>query len=153
MERKKERIGINTRKGFDNNSNKNNGKPNKKGSNLPTQIEINAIDLYQILTNLAVSARDAMKDQVGFIRISLRHVVMSEVHCIACAAIMNGEFIELAVTDNGTEIDPKLIRRIFDPFFTTKPVGEGYGVGVINNNGFGAFCEWTHYGRFKFDRN
>ncbi|MCX7073865.1 MAG: ATP-binding protein, partial [Methylococcales bacterium] len=120
---------------FDNNSNKNNGKPNNKGSNLPIKIEINAIDLYQILTNLAVNARDAMKNQIGFIRISLRHVVMSEVHCIACAAIMNGDFIELAVTDNGTGIDPKLIRRIFDPFFTTKQVGEGTGLGLSTTMG------------------
>ena len=130
---------------FDNNSNKNNGKPNNfglplisvlsEGSNLPTQIEINAIDLHQILTNLAVNARDAMKNQIGFIRISLRHVVMSEVHCIACAAIMNGNFIELAVTDNGTGIDPKHIRRIFDPFFTTKPVGEGTGLGLSTTMG------------------
>ena len=130
---------------FDNNSNKNNGKPNNfglplisvlsEGSNLPTQIEINAIDLHQILTNLAINARDAMKNQIGFIRISLRHVVMSEVHCIACAAIMNGNFIELAVTDNGTGIDPKHIRRIFDPFFTTKPVGEGTGLGLSTTMG------------------
>ena len=130
---------------FDNNSNKNNGKPNNfglplisvlsEGSNLPTQIEINAIDLHQILTNLAINARDAMKNQIGFIRISLRHVVMSEVHCIACAGIMNGDFIELAVTDNGTGIDPKLIRRIFDPFFTTKQVGEGTGLGLSTTMG------------------
>lgn len=106
-----------------------------KGSNLPTQIEINAIDLHQIITNLAINARDAMKNQIGFIRISLRHVVMSEVHCIACAAIMNGDFIELAVTDNGTGIDPKHIRRIFDPFFTTKPVGEGTGLGLSTTMG------------------
>ena len=44
--------------------------------------------------------------------------------------MIEGDFIELCVADNGTGIDPKIISRLFDPFFTTKPQGEGTGLGL-----------------------
>lgn len=44
--------------------------------------------------------------------------------------MIEGDFIELCVADNGTGIDLKIISRLFDPFFTTKPQGEGTGLGL-----------------------
>jgi len=93
-------------------------------------IKIDVIDLHQVLTNLAVNARDAMKTGVGVITISLKTVTNMKAHCVACASMIEGDFIELCVADNGTGIDPKIISRLFDPFFTTKPQGEGTGLGL-----------------------
>ncbi len=98
-------------------------------------IEIDAIDLHQILTNLAVNARDAMKERGGVITISLNTVTYRDVHCVACAKVLTGEFIELSLSDNGTGIDSVIISRIFDPFFTTKEQGEGTGLGLSTLSG------------------
>ncbi len=93
-------------------------------------IQIDTTHLHQIITNLVVNARDAMKETGDNILISLKKVVLSDIHCMACGEMMSGEFIKLAVTDNGSGMEPKIIRRIFDPFFTTKPQGEGTGLGL-----------------------
>ena len=98
-------------------------------------IQIDAIDLHQIVTNLAVNARDAMKERLGVITISLKKTTSMKVHCVACASMIEGDFIELCVADNGTGIDPKVLSRIFDPFFTTKPQGEGTGLGLSTISG------------------
>ena len=98
-------------------------------------IQIDTSSLHQIITNLTVNARDAMKEVGNNITISLKKVVLSNIHCIACGEMMRGEFIRLAVTDNGSGIEPKIIRRIFDPFFTTKPQGEGTGLGLSTTMG------------------
>ncbi|MSR16419.1 MAG: hypothetical protein EXR89_01260 [Methylococcaceae bacterium] len=93
-------------------------------------IQIDAIDLHQVLTNLTVNAGDAMETRVGVITISLKTVTNMKAHCVSCASIIEGDFIELCVADNGTGIDPKIISRLFDPFFTTKPQGEGTELGL-----------------------
>ena len=95
-----------------------------------SDIQIDAIDLHQILTNLAVNARDAMKENGGKISVSLNVVTIENRHCLACILPVNGSFIELSVSDNGTGIEEAIINRIFDPFFTTKQQGEGTGLGL-----------------------
>ena len=94
------------------------------------RIQIHSGDLHQILTNLAINARDSMREKGGIITISLKKVTEMNVHCDACAKIIEGDFIELSVSDNGTGIEPKIIHRLFDPFFTTKEQGEGTGLGL-----------------------
>ena len=98
-------------------------------------IQIDAMDLHQILTNLAVNARDAMKEHGNTITISLKKVTNEEVYCAACAESVLGRFIELSVTDNGSGMDAKILPRLFDPFFTTKPQGEGTGLGLSTVSG------------------
>ena len=41
-----------------------------------------------------------------------------------------GEFIEVAVMDDGPGVAPDDLPRVFDPFFTTKPPGKGTGLGL-----------------------
>lgn len=98
-------------------------------------IQIDATDLHQILTNLAINSRDVMKKNGGVITISLKIVAKENVYCLACAKVINGDFIELSVADNGTGIEPKILPRIFDPFFTTKEQGEGTGLGLSTVSG------------------
>jgi signal transduction histidine kinase len=99
-------------------------------NNCNTDIQIDAIDLHQILTNLAVNARDAMKENGGTIAIFLKTTTTAVTHCLACAASLESDFIELSVSDNGTGIEDEIMKRIFDPFFTTKEQGEGTGLGL-----------------------
>ena len=97
-------------------------------------IQIDSTELHQILTNLIVNARDAMKHG-GSIIISLKHVTTYGLLCNSCAKTLEGEFIELSVADNGSGIDEAVLEHIFDPFFTTKPLGEGTGLGLSTVSG------------------
>jgi len=99
-------------------------------------IDVDAIDMHQIMTNLLVNARDAMKKQgSGTIKIKLNTVYDISCHCDACFKRITGDFIELSVSDSGAGIDKETINHIFDPFFTTKSVGEGTGLGLSVVNG------------------
>ncbi len=98
-------------------------------------IFIDMIDFHQILTNLAVNARDAMKECGGVITVSLKNVTNMKTYCVACASVIEGDLIQLSMADNGTGIEPKIMSRLFDPFFTTKPQGEGTGLGLSSVSG------------------
>ncbi len=97
-------------------------------------INIDQYDLHQILTNLIVNAKDAMKSY-GNIEISLDIKNIEHQICNSCLTYLNGEFIELQVSDNGSGISDDIITHIFDPFFTTKAVGEGTGLGLSTVSG------------------
>lgn len=87
--------------------------------------------LYQVLLNLAINAKDAMPDG-GLLTIE----VLNEK---GRGAI--DEFVVIKVTDTGTGIPGAIIQRVFDPFFTTKEIDKGTGLGlsivhgVIKNHG------------------
>jgi len=98
-------------------------------------ILIAPIDLHQIMTNLLVNARDAMKEKGGTITVSLKMVNLLTYPCAACLMPVEGKFIELSISDTGTGIDKKVIDEIFDPFFTTKKEGEGTGLGLSTVSG------------------
>ena len=76
-----------------------------------------------------MNARDAMEER-GLINVTLKKISADNLLCNACLDRLDGEFIELCVSDNGTGIEQEVMTHIFDPFFTTKPVGEGTGLGL-----------------------
>lgn len=45
-------------------------------------------------------------------------------------AIVERQWVEVAIANNGPSIPEDLCQRIFEPFFTTKPVGKGTGLGM-----------------------
>ena len=90
--------------------------------------------LEQVVMNLVVNARDAMPDG-GQIHISTELLELSEDKAIVMPGGYGGSFIMLSVQDEGTGIEPGLLRRIFEPFFSTKGIGKGTGLGlsVVND--------------------
>ncbi len=105
-------------------------------------MKIDPSQLDQILVNLCVNARDAIAD-VGKITIETGMKVFDPAYCAAHAEFVPGEFVLLAVSDDGCGMDRHTLDNLFEPFFTTKKTGRGTGLGlstvygiVKQNNGF-----------------
>jgi CheY-like chemotaxis protein len=49
---------------------------------------------------------------------------------------LDGDFVAVAVKDDGAGIPEHHMRHIFEPFYTTKPVGRGTGLGLSQVYGF-----------------
>jgi signal transduction histidine kinase len=82
--------------------------------------------LEQVILNLAVNARDAMRDG-GSLTIETAAVDERSPRPDGLGA---GPHVLLTVTDTGTGIDSGTQARMFEPFFTTKPQGQGTGLGL-----------------------
>ncbi|WP_251134109.1 ATP-binding protein [Rhodomicrobium sp. Az07] len=85
--------------------------------------------LFQVIMNLAVNARDAMPDG-GDITISTANVSERESLLLKDRGVERGEYVTVEVRDTGTGIKPEILEKIFDPFFSTKEVGKGTGLGL-----------------------
>ncbi len=85
--------------------------------------------LEQVLTNLAVNARDAMASR-GRLTIAARIIAARDVAALGHGVMPAADFVALTVTDTGSGIPPEIAGKIFEPFFTTKPMGQGTGLGL-----------------------
>ncbi len=95
----------------------------------PLIVEGDSTQMYQLLMNLCVNARDAMPDG-GDLVITLDRVEVTDAQCSAYSWTHPGPHARLTVTDHGCGIPSDLQGKIFDPFFTTKPAGHGTGLGL-----------------------
>ncbi len=88
-----------------------------------------ATQVYQVLMNLCLNARDAMPSG-GKLQISAENVTLAPGDAHMDLAAKPGPYVLLRVTDSGTGISADAIDKIFDPFFTTKELGKGTGLGL-----------------------
>ena len=103
-------------------------------------IFIDPIQLNQILLNLCLNASHAIGDDVGSITVSVSERGVSQEQCSSCQQQFSGDFVVVSVTDTGSGIDPKNIRKIFEPFFSTKEVNQGTGMGLAMIHGIVHDC-------------
>lgn len=77
----------------------------------------NQNELEQVITNIVLNAKDAIKQikNSGTIQICLKK---------------NEDWLEILIRDDGSGIKKEVLPKIFDPFFTTKDVGKGTGLGL-----------------------
>ncbi len=95
----------------------------------PVKIDRSQVD--QILTNLCVNARYAIKAH-GKVIIETDNIVLDDSLFPDDTVFNQNEFVLLSVSDNGFGIEKKDFDKIFEPFFTTKPFGHGSGLGLAN---------------------
>jgi len=119
-------------------------------SGIPTQ-------LYQVLMNFCVNARDAMPDG-GTLTLATENVRLDDAIAASQPDAKPGNYVCVSVTDTGTGISAGQMEKIFQPFFTTKSPGKGTGLGlstslsIIKNHGgfLTVHSEVGHGTEFKF---
>jgi len=93
----------------------------------PQFIEAEPQEIFQVLLNLCLNARDAMPDG-GKLRIETSTVSL---HAKDFSEFKPGNYVLLSISDTGIGMDEETKRKIFTPFFSTKPKGSGLGLSVV----------------------
>lgn len=97
--------------------------------------ESDPAQLENVILNLAINARDAMPGG-GRLTIETANTRLDRHYAEMNGDVQPGQYVMLAVSDNGCGMDPAVLRQAFEPFFTTKPTGEGSGLGLSMVYGF-----------------
>jgi PAS domain S-box-containing protein len=90
----------------------------------PAMVDPDQLELA--ILNLCINARDAMAEG-GQIFLSTRTASVAEGEI---AELPGGDYVVIAVRDEGAGIPPDILSRVIEPFFTTKEIGKGTGLGL-----------------------
>jgi len=95
-------------------------------------VRIDPVQVDQILVNLVANARDAI-GEAGSVVIHTENVPFSS--AFMYPGLLPGEYVRLAVVDDGKGMDAETKSHLFEPFYTTKPAGHGTGLGMASVDG------------------
>jgi two-component system NtrC family sensor kinase len=91
----------------------------KKYGNLPL-IDCYPAQLNQVFMNIISNAIDSL---IEYKQEANKQITIN-------TSVVNNNYIQVRIRDNGLGISTEIINKLFDPFFTTKPVGKGTGLGL-----------------------
>ncbi|MFC0243707.1 PAS domain S-box protein [Rhodopseudomonas telluris] len=91
--------------------------------------------LESAILNLALNAQDAMVGG-GRLSITTANVLLDASYQLVNKDVRPGNYVLVAVTDNGSGMPKDVLDRVFEPFYTTKEVGKGSGLGLSMVYGF-----------------
>ncbi|MGH3219474.1 MAG: ATP-binding protein, partial [Streptosporangiaceae bacterium] len=104
--------------------------------------------LEQVITNIAVNARDAMSTGGGQLTISTGNIdtmsmasadlSVDQYDAAELAELLPGRYMALRISDTGCGMDPVIAQRAFEPFFTTKDANQSAGLGLTTVQRFAA---------------
>ncbi|MEZ5849839.1 MAG: PAS domain S-box protein [Hyphomicrobiaceae bacterium] len=106
---------------------------NLVGKVWPTQVDQSEIE--NAILNLAINARDAMPGG-GRIVIETSNATLTDLDVDTLTDAVPGDYVRLALSDNGAGMSTDIVARAFEPFFTTKEPGRGTGLGLSTIYGF-----------------
>jgi len=92
-------------------------------------VKMDPSQVDQLLANLVINARDAIEG-VGKVTIETSTAVFDREYCNTHLGFIPGEYVMLAVSDDGCGMDKETLSHIYEPFFTTKEKGKGTGLGL-----------------------
>lgn len=98
-------------------------------SDEPALVRVDRGQMEQVITNLALNARDAMP-RGGTLTMATDVVTLGPGHTALRHRHAPGRYVRLRVQDTGSGMSPDILEHVFEPFFTTKSVGEGTGLGL-----------------------
>ena len=92
-------------------------------------VKVDPSQLEQVIMNLVINARDAMPSG-GRLVLETSDAQLDHALAVSHNEPQAGQYVLLAVSDNGCGMDSETKSRIFEPFFTTKEQGKGTGLGL-----------------------
>ncbi|MEG3861405.1 HAMP domain-containing sensor histidine kinase [Microcoleus sp. herbarium12] len=84
--------------------------------------------LNQVFMNILSNAIDALEEKNA--RRTYQEIKENLSQITIATSVIDAQWVEIAIADNGSGIPKEIKQRIFDPFFTNKPVGKGTGMGM-----------------------
>jgi PAS domain S-box-containing protein len=112
--------------------------------------EIDPGQISQVVANLVVNADQAMPNG-GTLWVNCDNFSYESGTLPAVPDLLPGDYIRIAIRDEGVGIPENCLKRIFDPYFTTKPKGNGLGLATTysimkNHNGLICVDSQVHSG-------
>jgi len=90
-------------------------------------VDVDKGQISQVFQNLIINAEQAMPCG-GLITIEAKNLDNHDQHI---GYLLQDNYIEIILKDQGIGITPEFLDKIFDPFFTTKQKGTGLGLSVV----------------------